>query len=131
MSESHGNDYASNPLMVNSIFSMLNKNNNKIKSGETYSLSFNITDLYGQLVKDTSKYYSNIILYLNYDQELYKDDDYFNDDDIKLTDNNCIFSNGNEFFIIPIYIYRFINLFTNLFTYFLILFLYYISFYLL
>jgi len=93
MSESHGNDYASNPLMVNSILSILNDSKIKIKSGDTYSLTFNITDVYGQLVTDMSKYYSNVILYLNYNQDLYEENNYLSND-FKLIDNNCIFSNG-------------------------------------
>ena len=90
ISESHGNDYASNPLMINTVLSSTNKNGNKIKSGETYSLSFNMTDIYGQIVKDMSKYYNNFMISLKNKNEENSNDD------IILTDNNCIFSNGKK-----------------------------------
>jgi len=88
MSESHGSNYASNPLMINTVLSTTNKNRNEIKSGETYSLSFNMTDAYGHVVTDTSKYYNNFMLHLSN-----KNDEDLNED-FELTDNNCIFSNG-------------------------------------
>ena len=118
--------------------STTNKNSKNKKSGEIFSYTYNITDIYGQLVKDMSKYYSDFVLYLNSEQKLSKreNDKKFNEnfkltnnsknfnENFKLTDNSCIFSNGREFKKkIYIYIYIYVSLFNFYFLFFYLLFI--------
>ncbi|OUM66752.1 hypothetical protein PIROE2DRAFT_5964 [Piromyces sp. E2] len=84
-SESHGNDYATDPFKILSLNNNIEKIN--IKSGESYSLKFNVIDEYGQIVKDISKYYSDIILKISEDENE-------NLENKKLTGNVCYFSRG-------------------------------------
>ncbi|OUM60769.1 hypothetical protein PIROE2DRAFT_13407, partial [Piromyces sp. E2] len=92
-SESHGNNYATGPYMINL---MSEVNQVSITSGELYPLKFNIVDEYNQLIYDYYKYYSSIYISVeNYDYNNEEDSYYNNNDDIhenKMTGNICIFS---------------------------------------
>jgi len=91
-SESHGNDYATDTYMILSLNDGIKGFN--IKSGESYSLKFNVIDEYNQIIRDISKYYSNIILKISEND----DQDSMNLDSSsvkkKFTGNICYFSNG-------------------------------------
>ncbi|ORX47898.1 hypothetical protein BCR36DRAFT_405219 [Piromyces finnis] len=79
--ESYGNNYASDPYKI----ILLNENikDINIKSGELLSLKFRVIDEYNQIVKDISKFFSDIILKID-----------GNIKDKKLIGNICYFSNG-------------------------------------
>ena len=89
IAESHGNDYATNPYMIN----LINKNvrNIVIKSGSTFSLEFDLKDQFNQYVNDISKYYSNIGL------ETYITNDNINQTDYAMLKNTCYFYRGISF----------------------------------
>ncbi|OUM60765.1 hypothetical protein PIROE2DRAFT_13403 [Piromyces sp. E2] len=83
--ESHGKDFATSPYIVN--FKQSELKNYIVTSGELFPLQFNLTDEFGQIIQDVSKYYSNIILTLT---------PIINDDEIILIyGNSCYFLKGN------------------------------------
>ncbi|ORX47930.1 hypothetical protein BCR36DRAFT_405245 [Piromyces finnis] len=86
-SESHGNDYASEPHIINELN---NLNIISMKSGETIKLKFNLIDKFNQIVNDISKVYSSIILSVVLDKE---NNTNLNLDNIKILGNICNFSN--------------------------------------
>jgi len=88
-SESHGNNVATGPYFINH----LHLDDITIKSGETIPLNFILTDKFNQTVNDISKYYSNIILNINIDEDEgnYLDIDQNN---FKIMGNICNFSKG-------------------------------------
>ncbi|ORY18280.1 hypothetical protein LY90DRAFT_517451 [Neocallimastix californiae] len=85
IAESHGNEYASSPYMVN--LNTTNSNEISVKSGDKYPLTFVLKDKFNQTVTDVSRYYSNMIL------TIYDDNDK-NIENIKITGNICSFSKG-------------------------------------
>jgi len=89
IAESHGNDYATDPYMIN----LINENirNIVIKSGSTFSLEFDLKDQFNQYVNDISKYYSNIGL------ETYITNDNINQTDYAMLKNTCYFYRGISF----------------------------------
>jgi len=93
ISISHGNDYASNPCIINLISPLLNKFT--VKNGDDFPMEFNLIDMFNQTVQDVSKYYSNIMLSLIDSNMLPKAN-------VKITGNSCAFSRGKYIYI---YIY--------------------------
>jgi len=84
--ESHGNDIATGPRIVN----LLTTNSNKIEllSGEHHSLQFNLTDEFNNTIFDIAKYYSNVFLTLDFEDQ----NEYLNN---KIIGNSGYFSKGN------------------------------------
>jgi len=110
ISESHGDDYASGPSLINL---MTEVDKITITSGQLYPLRFNIVDEYSQLIYDYSKYYSNIIINAEYNSEnenIDDDDDSYNNEN-KIIGNICNFSKGilTLYFIFKFYYYYYFN----------------------
>jgi len=87
-SDSHGDDYASKPYKINLISPQSEKL--MIRNGDHISMDFNLIDMFNQTIQDVSKYYSNIMLNMVYDSNIYND--------IKVVGNGCIFSRGIKIF---------------------------------
>eukprot|EP00833_Pecoramyces_ruminatium_P000369 jgi/Orpsp1_1/1174401/evm.model.c7180000049960.1 len=86
-SESHGNNYATDPYMINLLTE--NIENITLKSGDLFPLKFNIIDEFDQIIEDMSKLYSNIILKMDIENL-----DENNKKNIKLIGNMCFYSKG-------------------------------------
>ena len=92
-SDSHGENYGTNPIKIE-----LMTNIPKIvelKSGDVIQLKFNMTDKYGQIVKDISRLYSSIGINIELDEETLNDD---NEIQKKLKGSTCYFTNGIQYF---------------------------------
>jgi len=95
-SDSHGDDYASKPYKINLISPQSEKL--MIRNGDHISMDFNLIDMFNQTIQDVSKYYSNIMLNMVYDSNIYNN--------IKVVGNGCIFSRGIKIFFIYLKIFN-------------------------
>eukprot|EP00833_Pecoramyces_ruminatium_P007738 jgi/Orpsp1_1/1181770/evm.model.c7180000078520.1 len=85
ISESHGNEFASGPSVKTLITGKTKEIT--VRSGEIFPLEYKLIDEFDQIIKDISKYYSNIIL------KIYNDDENENEKNI-LYGNTCHFFKG-------------------------------------
>ncbi|OUM65974.1 hypothetical protein PIROE2DRAFT_6964, partial [Piromyces sp. E2] len=86
-SESHGNDYALSPYLINLIKGTPPEI--IIKSGNSFPLEFNLKDQFNQYVNDISRYYSNIVLNANIENM-----DNYTNIEYNVLGNTCYFSDG-------------------------------------
>ena len=87
IAESHGNDYATNPYMVN--ITKGNTGRIVVKSGVSIPLEFDLKDQFNQYVNDISKYYSNIGI-----EAYITDNDIYYAEDYTILKNTCYFYRG-------------------------------------
>jgi len=84
-SESHGENYASGPYLINQSFDY--GNHSRFGSGESFPLSFNLVDIFDNEIVDVSKYFQSI--------ELDLDIEYNNTDIVsRVSGNRCFFDKG-------------------------------------
>lgn len=90
------NNYASKPSYI-TLNTTINNNEIEIYSGDYLPLSFILYDLYDNIVEDTTKYYSSLILKLSLKSynSRNNDDDEKNNNKVELNGNVGVFSNGN------------------------------------